>query len=869
MSRYPGRVKWLLALFLASPSLAAEPLAGLVERFYLPASPIEIRQAAKGGRFFDTMARRAGILGTEGQGFEAWVYPLKILHDCRLHAVIEGSDEVVDLGSRVDSVTVRPESVTLTATHSLFSIRQIFFTPLEQAGTVLLLDIDTARPLTLTVSFIPDLKPMWPAGLGGQYASWIEARRAFSISESRHKYNGLIGCPAALHGTATPAHELGNGRMSFDIRVAPETARGYFYPIVIAGGQNGRDDAYAAYDATLASIRKEYDRLVRHFSEIRERLLSIETPEPELNLGFEWAKVALDKGLVNNPDLGMGLVAGWGPSGDSARPGFGWFFGGDTFLNEFAISSIGDFATVRQAFRFLQQRQRSDGKMMHELTQSAAWLRWFEEYPYGYYHGDTTPFYITAFYDFYRRSGDTEFLKQAWGSLRRAYAYCKTTDEDGDGLMDNTRAGLGASELGSLLEGLRTDILLGALSPAAWRAMAALSDIMGDEQIHGEAQALWEKATKSANDRFWSPELNFFVHALTSSGGQNRELTAWPALGIMLGILQGERADRTAEMMASSALSTDWGTRILASTSKAYDPAAYNNGAVWPFLTGLISTAEFERHRAFSGYQLAVANARLTWAGALGYHPELLSGDYYRPLETAVPHQLFSSGGMLTCVVRGLLGLSGDAVQRVLRFNPHLPPAWKQVLVRRYRIGDDLFNLLFERSAGKWRCTIDGGSKGYRLEISPALGPLASAKSSHVAGAVLESAGWDQSQSNQEDSHYLIAAKTDGSDRVDVELDCDRGIELDAPVDAPQPGDRSRNLRILSVRNERNTVTAELEGLSGRSYAVRVWTALPIVAVRGGRLIQTEPKAVEVSFPPGDARLFSRATLQIDTKQDR
>jgi hypothetical protein len=71
------------------------------------------------------------------------------------------------------------------------------------------------------------------------------------------------------------------------------------------------------------------------------------------------------------------------------------------------------------------------------------------------------------------------------------------------------------------------------------------------------------------------------------------------------------------------------------------------------------------------------------------------------------------------------------------------------------------------------------------------------------------------------------------------------------------------------VRNERNTVTAELEGLSGRSYAVRVWTALPIVAVRGGRLIQTEPKAVEVSFPPGDARLFSRATLQIDTKQDR
>jgi hypothetical protein len=487
MERNTDRLKCLLALFLASPALAAEPIAGLVERFALPLSPIEIRQAAKRGRFFDTMARRAGVLGAEGQDFEAWVYPLKLLHDCHLHAVIEGTDEAVDLGSRVDFVTVRPESVTLTATHSLFTVRQIFFTPLDQAGTVLLLDIDTARPLTLTVSFVPDLKPMWPAGLGGQYASWSDERRLFVISESRRKYNGLIGCPAGVHGTSTPAHELGKGSVSFDIKVDPETARRYFYPIVIVGSQTGRDDAYRTYNTSLASIRGEYDKLVRHFSEIRENLLSIETPEPELNFGFEWAKVALDKGLVNNPDLGTGLIAGWGPSGESARPGFGWFFGGDTFLNQFAISSIGDFSTLRQAFGFLQQRQRSDGKMMHELTQSAAWLRWFEEYPYGYYHGDTTPFYIAAFYDFYRQSGDGEFLKQSWDSLKRAYAYCKSTDADGDGLMDNARAGLGASELGSLLEGLRTDILLGALSPAAWRAMAAMSDIMGDTQTHGEA----------------------------------------------------------------------------------------------------------------------------------------------------------------------------------------------------------------------------------------------------------------------------------------------------------------------------------------------------------------------------------------------
>jgi hypothetical protein len=300
----------LLSFFLVFLCLGSAGDAGLVPRFVLPASPIEIRQPAKPGRFFDAMARRAGVMGTEGEGFEAWVYPLKLLHDCRIRVGVQGTDEIVDLGARSDLVTVRPESVTLTSTHSLFTIRQIFFTPLNEPGSVLLLDIDAARPLTLSISFVPDLRPMWPAGLGGQYASWNEERRLFVISESRRKYNGLIGCPAGERGSTTPAHELGKGSVSFDIKVDPLMARKYFYPIVIAGGQDGRESAYEAYSSLLRTIPREYDKLVEHYRSLHEDLLGIETPEKELDLALEWAKVALDKGLVANPDLGTGLIAG-------------------------------------------------------------------------------------------------------------------------------------------------------------------------------------------------------------------------------------------------------------------------------------------------------------------------------------------------------------------------------------------------------------------------------------------------------------------------------------------------------------------------------------------------------------------------------
>jgi glycogen debranching enzyme len=829
-----------------------------VPRFSLPPSPIEIQASAKADRFFDTMARRAGVLGTEGEGFEAWVYPLKLLHDCRIRVFIQDTGETVDLAGRIDHVRVRPESVTLTATHSLFTIREIFFTPLDRPGTVLLLEIDTARPLTLSVSFVPDLKPMWPAGLGGQYAAWSEERNLFVISESRHKYNGLIGCPAAVRGSSTPAHELGKGAVSFDIRVEPDVARRVFYPVVIAGSQTGREAAISAYTQLVQNIPAEYSNLAGHFRSVRDNFLGIETPEPQLNLALEWAKVAIDKGLVNNPDLGTGLVAGWGPSGESARPGFGWFFGGDAYLNQYAITAYGDFDTMRRAFRFLQQRQRSDGKMMHELTQSAAWLNWFEDYPYGYYHGDTTPFYIASLYDFCRQSGDVALLRESWESLKRAFAFCKSTDEDGDGLMDNTKAGLGASELGSLLEGLKTDIYLGALSPAAWRAIASAAETMGDTRVRDEANSLLAKAVRSATGRFWSEETGTLIHALTVSGGQNREITAWPALGIMLGVFRGREADATVEQMGSAALSSDWGVRMLARTSKAYDPAAYNNGAVWPFLTGLVSAAEFERHRSFSGFQLLMANARLTWAGALGAHPELLSGDFYRPLETAVPHQLFSSGGIVTPLVRGLLGLRGDAIAGVLEFTPHIPPGWNTLRVSHYRVGGQVFNISLERVSHGLRCIIDGGRGGFRVRFSPAIGLFSNVRSATVNG---KRADFTLDDGSGQDVHCTI--ETELSERTEVALEFEPGVELDAAIEPLLAGDSSRNLRILGVRKRESGIAAILEGLAGETYRVRLWTGLPIGSLNEAKLIQGEPKLIELAFPSGPQGGFLRKTLEI------
>ena len=59
---------------------------------------------------------------------------------------------------------------------------------------------------------------------------------------------------------------------------------------------------------------------------------------------------------------------------------------------------------------FLRDHQRADGKILDQLTQSAALVDW-AAYPYGYVHGETTPLYLFSAARYVVRSGDIAFLR--------------------------------------------------------------------------------------------------------------------------------------------------------------------------------------------------------------------------------------------------------------------------------------------------------------------------------------------------------------------------------------------------------------------------------------------------------------------------
>ncbi len=454
----------LLAAAVALPSEAADPASGIVPRFARDANPIALTGPARPSRYMEASGRRAAFLGREDGSFEAWAYPLKILHDFRLSFGIPAYADPIADTSLASTVDIRPEAVTVRYAHASFTVDATWLVPLNEAGGLVLLDVTTTEPLTVYVKFRPDLKPMWPAALGGQYSYWDDTLKAYVIGEGSGKNAALIGSPLGLTPPEQPAHNLPDAPSQFAIRITPEMAAKGLVPIVITASVEKLDSARKTYAALLASPEKLYRESAAHYRTLREEMTSIESPDRRFDLAFEWGKVALDKGFVCNPHLGCGLIAGLGPSGTTERPGFGWFFGGDTFINAWAISAYGDLDTVRQSLEFLRKRQRADGKMMHELSQGAGFIRWFEDYGYGYYHADTTPLYIVAVRDYVRASGDAAFARDFWPSMRRAYDYCASTDEDGDGLMDNTKAGVGAVETGALRRrDVLTDVYLGTV----------------------------------------------------------------------------------------------------------------------------------------------------------------------------------------------------------------------------------------------------------------------------------------------------------------------------------------------------------------------------------------------------------------------
>src|SRR5260370_17261400 len=101
------------------------------------------------------------------------------------------------------------------------------------------------------------------------------------------------------------------------------------------GGVAG-EKTYQGLIAACADLLKESAEYYRNYL---RRTVSVELPDAQLQQAYDWARVSMLQGVVTNPYLGTGLVAGYRTSGTSQRPGFAWFFGRDSEWTPFAFNA--------------------------------------------------------------------------------------------------------------------------------------------------------------------------------------------------------------------------------------------------------------------------------------------------------------------------------------------------------------------------------------------------------------------------------------------------------------------------------------------------------------------------------------------------
>jgi glycogen debranching enzyme len=887
---------WLALPFVAATTLAQTPTFSALPGIPFDSRDPVIRAHSGIEKPFTVAGERGVVLGQQNGEFEAWVLPVKLLSHMTIEADIEGYTVPIDVNQQAAEVEVRPDRTILTYSHIGFTVRQIMFSPNEApqgTGPVVLYEFDCLHPTEFIFRFTPELRWMWPErneGVPGM--EWVAGPNAAptakepgpsgSISGSplpNHGYYvlhadypdlaGAVTIPGAQPGILAPYQERPQVHpVEFHLHIDPARDRGRLYPLLMAAGMDRASATNQALGAALARLNASIAGLYKTHDESYRKLLasstSISTPDQALNEAFQWGVISIeqlrahpvDAHSVPTPETA--LVAGYYASGDSARPGFGWFFGRDALYTLFAVNGYGDFALSKSELEFLIKRQRDDGKIMHEYSQTAAAIDW-QAFPYMYAAADSTPLFLLAMADYVRSSGDVAFLTEHRDAVEKAWAFetDPAHDTDHDGIYDNSQ---GTGWVESWPGGMpHQEIYLALLDQQASAAMGYLEDLlftkglMKDRHTAVAAFRRSENLANIINSEYYDSQKHCYAFSRNMDGSLDRTSTVYPALAWWSDPFLNDKGKVYAfqslppktsilehpegclSQFASHALNTDWGLRDVANDEKIYDGMSYHQGSVWPLFTGWAALAEYRGNQPLAGYQILMENVNLTKAQDLGAVTELLSGDFFVPFGRSTSHQLWSSAMVITPTLRGLFGIDLDAQTKTITVNPHLPAGWDHAEVKGLRVGDESVDLSFVRTNGE-----------ILVHTKTSAETKIKLRSAHPGTKPLSDNGL-------------------GIPRQPVEV----GTFFRKPI----PGDRTQSMRILSEEYGERKLTLVVEGPANTKaqFPLFVHTLKTSVRAEGAELVESgthvgpdgtsSQRIATVNFPAGEGWKTITVTL--------
>ena len=833
----PARIPHLLtslALLMAATAYGADQ-KGLapIPRFPLTHSPLAIAQPVQPRNPFSLAGRSGAILGEQDGTIELWQYPVKLLSHLKLTAQLEGYPVPIELNAQAATIMVEPDHTTLVYSHAAITVRQhMFMSRNPETGPVVLFEISSRRKAELTVEFQPDLQRQWPAantrhpGVG--FVD-LNPGGAYVLSSDLPRLAAMIAMPNARPGTLAPFQERPHYYApQFHVSFDPAKDSERYFPLIVAlcdgeekPGLRTRELLRQRIEQTAAHLPALYQETSDYYAHFFDHRLTIETPARDFDKALAWNELSIDQLKVHHGNEDA-YIAGLVSSGDSDRPGFGWFFGRDSLWTLYALTSTGDLDSAKNELEFLIRRQREDGKIMHELSQAAERVDW-KSLPYQFAAADSTPLFVMAMEEYLKASGDKSLIANNWNAIEKAYGFTRahTTggvfdNEEGTGWVEGWDDGMPHQEF-----------YLAAIDAQSTSAYARLAELMGKHDEAVKAQATLALINKWMAG--YRGKDGLFAFSREEDGSYDRTPTSFPAVAWWSGTPQLPAPEAQLSNFASTRLSADWGTRAVAVDAPNYDPISYHQGSVWPLFTGWTAMAEYRAHRPLAALALLRANIDLDWQQDPGHVTELLSGDVNEPLGRSTAHQLWSAAMVAAPMVRGLFGIESDALNHQLHMAPQLPADWNQAKLHHLPFGGDELEVQMTR-------------QGNNLAVS-----VHSEKPLQICISTQELRSMMPCNEPPSLEHALQIALPE--------------LEIVQPWQSSMPGDNSGRLRILEEHYEGKTLHLQIEAPAGSEQTLALTgsaTTSPQLKVDGGKI---SGNALHFTLPAGKGS--SRATLHL------
>ncbi len=511
-----------------------------------------------------------------------------------------------------------------------------------------------------------------------------------------------------------PAPIYANGRISFDVKLAPGQAWRACLLYEFGDGKTTRRAPRECIDHCLETA------LARRLQDWRRRSLKIETANEEVYRFFHQAvedMAALRLPLEGTDHLEFVPAAG--------VPWFVGLFGRDSLIvslqnaivyPDFANGAL-DVLGRYQATRRDDYRDAEPGKIMHELRTGE--LAHFKLIPHTPYYGtaDATPLYLIVLHNAWRCTGDRSLLERHMPTAEKCLAWIdRYGDRDGDGFQEYaTRSPVGYENQGwkdsgeavvypdgSLVKGPKALCELQGYVYDAWLRMAEIFEALDRKadarRLRRKAAALFE----AFNEAFWDEASGFYAFALDGEKQPVLSVTSNPGHCLWSGIVPPDRAAKVVKRLMRADMWSGWGVRTLSADHPAYNPHSYQNGSVWPHDNGFIALG-FRRY----GFAEECAKIARDVSGAAAFFtshrmPELYAGLDRTPTTFPVQYkganvpQAWAAGSCFA-LLQALVGLQPDAPNGRLYVDPALPDWMPELTLRDLRLGRKTVDVRFWR----------------------------------------------------------------------------------------------------------------------------------------------------------------------------